>query len=265
MTIFSELITLAERQKQFGMIGIKSEFESEGVRHNEFIILNSLTRKLGLMSILKIGGAEAKSDMAFALDNMCEYIVAPMIESAYAAKKCVDAFAEISSKPHLLKPKLLINIETISALNNIDYIIDSIAPVASGIVFGRVDFTLSSGLNRSDIQSSVVSESVLRVSQLCKESDLEFVLGGGISIDSLDLLRSLLKVRLDRFETRKCVMDARSLESNEVHTLLQDCVKFELLWLKFKSSIYSAYSSEDLSRISMLEQRHLYNISTCNE
>ena len=158
MTMFSELITLAARQKELGLIGIKSEFESEGVRHNEFTVVNALTRKLGLMSILKIGGAEAKSDMSFALDNMCEYIVAPMIESAYAAKKCVDAFVEITSKPCLSKPKLMINIETISALNNIDRIIDIIEPVASGIVFGRVDFTLSSGLSRTDIQSSVVSE-----------------------------------------------------------------------------------------------------------
>ena len=249
MTIFSELLTLAERQKKFGMIGIKSEFESEGVRHNEFTIVNSLTRRLGLMSILKIGGAEAKSDMAFALDNMCEYIVAPMIESSYAAKKCVDAFVEVSSKPHLLTPKLLINIETISALHNISDIIETISSVASGIVFGRVDFTLSSGLKRSDIQSSVVSESALRVSQLCKESGLEFVLGGGISVDSLDLLRSLMEVRLDRFETRKCVIDARALKSDDVIPLLQDCVKFELLWLKFKSNTYSSYSSEDLAYI----------------
>ena len=45
-----------------------------------------------------------------------------------------------------LIPRLLINIETVTALQNIDDICQVIAPVATGIVFGRVDFTLSAGL-----------------------------------------------------------------------------------------------------------------------
>ena len=208
MSIFSELHTLAQRQKALGLIGIKSEFESEGVRRNEFAIVNSLAKNSGLMSILKIGGAEAKSDMFFALDNMCDYIVAPMIETPYAAKKCIDSFSDVLRLPYLTKPKLLINIETITALNNLDNILDIILPVATGIVFGRVDFTLSSGLQRSDIQSSVVCDAVLHASECCKRLNLEFVVGGGISVESLDFLHALSKIRLDRFETRKCVIDA---------------------------------------------------------
>lgn len=264
MTIFSELLTLAQRQKQLGLIGIKSEFESEGVRRNEFTIVNALARKAGLMSVLKVGGAEAKSDMFFAQDNMCDYVVAPMIETPYAAKKCIEAFSDVLRIPHITQPKLLVNIETASALSNINSIIDTILPVASGIVFGRVDFTLSSGLSRSDIQSATVSDAVLLASEYCKQADLEFVVGGGISVDSIDLLRALSHIRLDRFETRKCVIDVTALNS-DIHTLLKDCVRFELLWLKFKSSMYSVYSEEDISRISMLEQRHLYNISSCND
>jgi len=265
MTLFDELATLVSRQKSFGMIGVKSEFESEGVRSNEFNIVNSLAKRLDMKSILKIGGAEAKSDMFIAADNLCDYIVAPMIESPYAAQKCIDAYNQLISKPLLSYPKLLINIETALAMQNLDKIVDTISGTAAGIVFGRVDFTLSSGLTRTDIPSEYVSSSVIQASQICRDKGLEFVVGGGISIESIDLLRQLIEIRLDRFETRKCVINASAVLDDSIHQLLKDCVKFELLWLKFKSTLYSSYSQEDLSRISMLEQRHLYNISSCNE
>ena len=161
------------------------------------------------------------------------------------------------------KPTFLINIETITALNNINEIIAVFDDVVSGIVFGRVDFTLSSNLSRSDILSPHVCESALKVSSICKDHDLEFILGGGVSIDSIDFLKQLTEVRLDRFETRKCILDPSSLFTPNITTLLQDCVLAELLWLKAKSSKYSQLSTEDLSRIEMLEKRHLYNLSSC--
>ena len=103
----------------------------------------------------------------------------------------------------------------------------------------------------------------MAVSSACKEHELEFVLGGGVSVDSIDFLKQLTDIRLDRFETRKCIISSESLFDPHIYQLLQDCVLAELLWLKLKSSSYLQLSREDASRIEMLEKRHLYNVSSC--
>ena len=140
-------------------------------------------------------------------------------------------------------PKFLINIETVTALANLNAIIDATSDILSGILFGRVDFTLSSNLTRADI-SGLCRKSALHVSGVCKSADLQFVLGGGVSIDSIDFQR-LSDVRLDRFETRKCILSPESLFTVNIE-LLQDCVLAELLWLKAKSFMYNSKQAKIL-------------------
>tara|TARA_B100000674_G_scaffold476531_1_gene470764 strand:+ start:1298 stop:2101 length:804 start_codon:yes stop_codon:yes gene_type:complete len=260
---FQQFGDVLRRHKNKGLLGIKSEFESEGIRLTELTALNLFAKSEGFKTALKIGGAEAKSDLVLGFEQSCDYIIAPMIESAYAVSKCVEMFKAIQAQSQFLPPKLLINIETSTALSNLKEIVDSTDGIVSGLVFGRVDFTLSSKLSRSDIASEYVSQSALQVSRICKSTDLEFVIGGGISIDSIDLLKQLSDIRLDRYETRKCILSAETLFSDNIKILLQDCVLAELLWLKSKSAMYREMSVEDSARIQMLEKRHLYNIKSC--
>ena len=180
---------------------------------------------------------------------------------AYSAHKCVDAFLSLTKDSSFPSPKLLINIETVTALENIESICDEIQNVASGLVFGRVDFTLSAGLNRDQINSDYVNNSVLSASNVAKSHNLEFVIGGGVNIDSIEFFKEVHKIRLDRFETRKCILTSDSLYKDSISRLLQDCVLIELLWLKLKSNNYRFISEEDSERISMLEKRYLYNTS----
>ena len=258
-----QLASVLSRHRDKGLIGFKSEFESEGIRPSELNTLNILAKSNGLKTALKIGGAEAKTDLIAAFNSLTDYVIAPMIETPYAAKKCISMYQSLLPTSQSKPPSLLINIETNTALQNLDSILDEITQFVSGIVFGRVDFTLSSNLERSMIHSDYVSEAALHVSSRCSERDLEFVLGGGVSVDSIPFLKQLHDIRLDRFETRKCIIAADSLFTDSIHELLQDCVLAELLWLKAKSSIYSSISVEDRHRIEMLEKRHLYNISSC--
>ena len=109
-----------------------------------------------------------------------------MIESSYAASKCADMFKSLQAQSQYITPKLLINIETVTALANLNDILDKTRDIISGLVFGRVDFTLSSNLTRAEISSDHVAEAALHVSSVCKSSDLEFVLGGGVSTDSIN-------------------------------------------------------------------------------
>lgn len=259
----NQLSEVLSRHTAHGLVGLKSELESEGIRLSELTTLNLLAKSCGLKTALKIGGSEAKSDLHIAFDQLTDYVIAPMIETPYAAKKCIELYSEVVSRAQHIPPQLLINIETLTALQNLDEIIATSKDVVSGIVFGRVDFTLSSNLTRSDILSEFVCSAALHTSKTCKDNNLEFVLGGGVSVESIDFLRSLREIRLDRFETRKCILSAYCLSTSAINEILQDCVLIELLWLKSKSSFYNSVSTEDHARITMLEKRHLYNISTC--
>ena len=69
-----------------------------------------------------------------------------MIETPYAASKCVNMFRSLTDVLQYNPPTFLINIETVTALSNISSIIDTFDGVVHGIVFGRVDFTLSQNL-----------------------------------------------------------------------------------------------------------------------
>ena len=134
----------------------------------------------------------------------------------------------------------------------------------NGVVFGRLDFSSSLSKGREFIDSDYVKGVVLDVSGKCKERGIEFVLGGGISVKSIDFMRELSKVHLTRFETRKCIFDSVILNSGNSATVLLQAVNLELLWLNAKRNYYKSIAKEGDQRIEALEERHLYEIKGNN-
>jgi len=124
-----------------------------------------------------------------------------------------------------------------------------------GIVFGRVDFVGSLGLDRGAIESEKITNSVLQVSKKCKEIDIDLIVGGAVSYDARENLRKFKSVHLSRFETRKIIFDSKSLDNENLEQALKDAVHFELLWLFNKREYYSNINKEDDKRIDMLEAR----------
>src|SRR3989344_8522245 len=78
---------LKDLKKNYGVINLKAEFEAEGVRINELMRFKDVADSVGLGIVLKIGGAEAITDIFEAQKIGVSAIVAPMIESSYALKK----------------------------------------------------------------------------------------------------------------------------------------------------------------------------------
>ena len=257
---FKEMLQVLKRNKSRGPIALKAEFEAEGTRMSEFLILKEISALIGMPLVLKIGGCEAIRDLIECRDLFVQNIVAPMIETSYAASKFAGAINRVYID--LEKPNLYINIETITAYNNLDQILSVIKGTINGIILGRVDYVGSLSLSRNDVNSDLVLEHAKRISKKALDSNLELVVGGGVSIESIPFLRELSLVNLSRFETRKCVFTSDILDNkDELKQALKDSVLFELLWLKYKRKRNRVISQEDESRISMLEKRHLYNLT----
>ena len=253
---FQMLDILKRLRDSYGSIGVKAEFESEGVRIDELLRLADLVNKSDLKLGIKIGGCEAVKDALDVKQFGADYIISPMIESRYALSKFSDLIERVYSSS-LNRPLALFNIETHLSYVNFDSILSYAlsSSFIDGVVFGRVDFTLSKGLSRSDVNSSQIESPCFDVSSKLRATKLDYVVGGGISSSSLPFLRRLNSVYLSRFETRKVIFDSSSLLDKNLDEGLLLSVKFELLWLLNKRNYYNHISTEDNNRIKMLEDR----------
>ena len=253
-----KMLDILRRSKdEFGVVATKAEFEAEGTRTDELLRLLEIAHKADVGLALKIGGCEAIRDLLEAKQFGVRYIIAPMVETPYSLSKYIAAKQSVFTTEEQSDIAFLFNVETITAYNNIE----EMAKIASqlqgcdGIVFGRVDFSGSLGLDRDAIESEQVTTAGEAISRICKDRNLQFVVGGAVSSDALVNLHRFKAIHLDRFETRKIVFQSSALEETNLPEALRQAVHFELLWLINKREYYGLMHREDQARIEMLESR----------
>jgi hypothetical protein len=185
-----------------------------------------------------------------------ERIVAPMVETAYALKKFLDATKLVFPKDECEDLKFAVNIETIDAYRAFDKMLElPEVKKLDGIVMGRVDLTGSMGLTREDINAQVVLEITKDLFKKAKEKDLECAVGGGVSAASLPFVKELGAL-IDRYETRKVIFQCPEAINDKADAGILKAVGFELMWLKNKRDYYGLIFAEDAQRIVMLEARY---------
>lgn len=246
---------LKDLKKDYDVVGVKAEFEAEGTRIEELLRLKEICMKADIALTLKIGGCEAIRDMYDAKNIGVDYLVAPMVETAFALRKYLKAVNQVFSEDERKETEFLINVETQTAVENFGEMlkvpeIDTL----DGVVIGRVDLVGSMDLDRSAANSEKIFSMTKKVLSDAKKKGLSCVLGGAISTDSIQFMRDLKGV-IDRYETRKvCFSCPKALGAN-ADKGISKAVEFELLWLQNKKSYYKKTYEEDDKRIIMLEER----------
>lgn len=247
---------LNDLKANYGVYELKAEFEAEGSRMEELMRLKDVASAVNLPIILKIGGAEAVTDVYNGIILGAKGIVAPMVETEYAVFKYLGVIKTLIQPDNRADIEFAINVETQTTYNNIDKIFSlKDINLLQSITFGRSDFAGSLNLTKKDVDSAEVMNIVEQVGKKAKENKLKFAVGGNVTANSIEPLKTLFyKNLLDKYETRKVVFYASALEKLPTEGI-KLALEFELLWLKSKQRFYSKIKEEDQQRILDLESR----------
>jgi 4-hydroxy-2-oxoheptanedioate aldolase len=239
-----------------GLIGIKTSFEDEGALFNETVRLKEICNQGKTKLTLKIGGPEAIRDIKDSLIIGVKGLVAPMVESAFGLKKFIQSAKTYISEDTLPSIQLNINVETITAVSNVQKMLDlSEANDLYGVTVGRVDLVSSMGKDRNYVNSDEVYSIVRDVFSKVKEKGLKLCLGGAVSMESLSFLKRLHSDGLlDKFETRYAIYDPSIALKNLSRALSKGQI-FEYEWLQCKHEYYTSLANQDIKRIQMIQDR----------
>lgn len=247
---------LRDLKGNYSVVGVKAEFEAEGTRMEELMRLKEICLTTGVSLVLKIGGCETVRDMYDARAIGVNSLVVPMVESAFALEKYLNAIDIVFPLDEQEEIEFLVNIETVQAAQNFSEMlkIPKIEKL-NGIVVGRVDLTMSLGLGQEAINEEKIFVFTQDILKKAKQQDLLCVVGGAISVEAIPFLQKMPKGLMNRYETRKvCFSCSHGLGKNADEGI-QKAVEFELLWLENKRNYYRMISEEDDKRIVMLKKR----------
>lgn len=243
---------LKQMRDEDGVIAVKAEFEAEGSRNDELVMLNEIIFRADMELYIKIGGCEAVTDL-----NRCKClgakgIMAPMIETPFAMKKFIGAAKKVYGE-RLHEIEWIINAETKTCHANLNGILAAGKGFLNTVSIGRVDLSGSMDIPRSEINSDLMFENVKDIAVRSREAGVVVNFGGGISFDAIPFIQKLYPIN-DRFETRKVVFcssgDEKALQWKIVHAM-----EFEMLYLQNKCAFYNGMANEDAARLEMMETR----------
>jgi hypothetical protein len=239
-------------KEEHDIIAIKAEFEAEGSRTDELVMLNEVIFRADMKLYIKIGGCEAVRDLDQCRLLGASGIMAPMIESPFAMQKFVGAAKKVYGE-NVSDVEWIINAETTTCQENLDAILAEGKDFLSTVSIGRVDLSASMGLSREVINGDQVFAATSDIAKRSREAGYRVNFGGGISFDAVPFIQKLYPLN-DRFETRKVVFHASNDEKKLKDGILK-AMEFETLYLKNKCEYYDRMAKEDQNRLKMMAER----------
>jgi len=259
MNVFEQSMVdkLKELKEKYGAFAVKAEFEAEGTKMEELLRMKEVCMRGGMDLVLKIGGCESIRDMLESKIVGVNHMVAPMVESAYALRKYLQAVRKVFGEHDRKGIEIFCDIETLTACDNFNDMLD-IPEIdeLDGIVMERVDLCYSINKGESCIDGIEISDIIQKTIKKAKVKGLITVIGGGISAGSMPFLKELTASLIDRYETRKVCFDYRKAINAVPEKGIIKALAFELLWLKNKMGYFSNIRYRDRQRMEMIEHRY---------
>ncbi len=187
------------------------------------------------------------------IDLAADGISVPMVESEFALVKSQNMIRDIFGE-NTEDFDVILNIETKTAVENLDKILNTMNSAINGITIGRSDLAYS--YHRRGQQDSDFINTVLEriIDQMKLYNNLKITLGGGISNKTFSnqYLITLIAPKLSYIETRNvilkssCINDPKSLEY---------ALEFEKSYLNFKIGKKRIFTKFDEERFNTLNLR----------
>lgn len=248
--LFKQLKILKE---EYNIFGIKAEFEAEGSSYRDLNRLSKICLPLDVPLYLKIGGPEAVRDIKDALELGVEGIIAPMIESKFAAKKFIDAYKKIYQDAPI---NTSLNIETKTGIENIKEIVEYAAGSINNITIGRSDLSGSYFEDGLTNDSDFILNSIERIAPLVHGNDMTLTVGGKVTQKTIDAINENfpnLKQLITKLETRKVMFFTNDLINQKGS--VTEALKFEELYILSKKEYSDMYIDSEISRLTELSRR----------
>lgn len=248
--LFEQLKLLKDKHN---LQGVKAEFEAEGSSYRDVNRLKRICAQLGIEVHLKIGGVEAIRDIKDALELGVDGLIAPMVESRFAAKKFIDAlrknFQDVQTHTSL-------NIETRAGVGNIEEIVELSAGAVNNITIGRSDLTASFFDEKLKPDSDFIFELMEKVAPVILANGMTITMGGGVTQQTVAKMVNNfpgLVNTISRIETRKIMFNTQDLISDT--DSINNALRFEELYILSKKEFSDMKIDAEISRLPELSRR----------
>ncbi len=235
-------------KNQFGACGLKLSTEDAAMSIEQIDYWAEFVGDT-LSTVVKIGGPNARNDIKQLLALEIDGLIAPMVESPYGLKNFICAVRDFTTPMHFARLKKQINIETETALRQLDAIMS--APEASYIdevTIGCSD--LSESMKKPRWDAGFLAQ-VTKAVKKVQRKNIPVSVGGGITPDTIDVC--LDKAQPDKFNTRVVTF---AVEAGwDYREAVQSALRFEILMLEQDSSSNFISRDEEKFRIKELKKR----------
>lgn len=229
-----------------GLVALKGGTEVEDMSFLEI----SFLRELGepdLPLIVKIGGPEARNDIRVLQALGINGLLAPMVESEYGLRNFVDTVDEMYRERE--KPYMAVNIETITAYQNLETLLQSPAfQHINQVTVGRSD--LSRSMRRDVDDEEVFSKTADIVDRVRARGKITSV-GGRITPRNAWMIAE--RIATSRINTRHLIFDPAAAE--DIAASIEAGLEFEIKLYERLTRIEPSKGKAYLSRIDTTRER----------